>query len=201
MISPNDYVLNSDHFTRGLRCNLAYSSVLIKSCEGTEVFGGNVRCISRANQSIGVCWVSYYNDSCGWLCNSIEDLALRSKNCGICLEQISSIHTRTSWSSSYQDCKVSIFKAHFWICSRNYAVNKRVGTVIQLQDDAIENVLSLGQFEQLEDHPLVWTKHITLSDKMIQIAANLASCSSHGYSHRFYTIINHLIVSFESICF
>lgn len=68
----------------GLLSDDANSTVLIKSCKGSEVLLGDGWCVVRADECVSVCWVANYEYLDGLLCNSVDRFALSFEDFGIC---------------------------------------------------------------------------------------------------------------------
>ena len=183
MVSPDAQILHSRDLDLRFRCYLTHSSVLVKSCQRAKVFCWYVGRIFGANQSVSVRGVPNDDDlGCG-LGNAVEDLTLSAEDGSIGLQKICTLHTRASRPGTHQNGEVDIFEGHLRIIRRYNVFKQRISTILELQDFAIENILGLWQFKQLQDDILIGTEHCPLGNEVRQEASDLAGSSRDSYSH------------------
>ena len=150
MVAPDDDVLNICHSTALPLGDHTVGPVLIKACQGAEIFGIDMRSGSFcANQSICVGWIAHNNDlSCG-LSHSGQDLPLCAEDLCVSSEEVPTLHTWSTRSCPNEDCEVCIFKTYFGINSGLDAHEERVRAIFELKLAAEEGLLAIRMLNQL----------------------------------------------------
>ena len=67
MVSPDYHILDVFHLSTSLLTNLAHCSILVQSGQGSEVLLWDAWSIVRADESVGIGWVSNNEDLDGLL--------------------------------------------------------------------------------------------------------------------------------------
>ena len=59
-----------------------------------------------------------------------------------------------------------------------------IGSILELHNETLEDLLGGGQLDQLQDNLLVRSKHASLSDEVAKEGTDLASSSGDGDTNR-----------------
>ena len=110
MVSPDGHFLNVSHLGSGLESDLSEGSVVIKSGHGSEVFSWETWGICLADKAVSVCWVSNNNSLGITRTVVINSLSNIDKDLSIVLEEISSLHSWSSWLSTNKEVVVYILE-------------------------------------------------------------------------------------------
>ena len=137
----------------------------------------------RGNQGVGVGWVTYNADLDGLSGDFVESLTLGLEDLGIGSEEVRSLHSWSSWSSSDKDSDISILEGNKWIGGWDNILHTFVGTILKLHNETLKDLLSSWKFQKLQDDSLVWSEHTSLSDKVAEECSDLTSSSSDGNSN------------------
>ena len=180
MVSPDDDILNFFDCGSSLGGELALSSALIKSGKGSEVGLGDGGGEVGGDQSVGVSRVTNNAHLHGLLGHLVDGGSLCLENLSVGLEEIRSLHSGSSGSSTDKNGNVDVLKADHGVSRGDDLLDTSVGTIVQLHDETLENLLSLRELDELEDNLLVGSEHSTLSDEVAKEGADLASSASNG---------------------
>ena len=183
MVAPDEQIFDLIGMNSCSIRDHADSSVLIESCHSREVFSWDRWCIMRADECIGVGWISNNANFNSLLCNFVDCLTLSLENLSICLEQVCTFHTRSSWSSTNQHSNISILKGNERISSWDDFLDARVSSIFEFHGKSLQYLLGSWQLKKLQDNFLVWSKHASLTDEIAKESTNLSSSSSYCNSY------------------
>ena len=180
MVTPDDDVVDVLNGGTGLVGDLAGSSALIKSGESGEVRLGDRGGVVGADECVGVGRVADNGDLHGLLGDGIDGSTLSLENLGVGLKEIGSFHSGASGSGSDENSDVSILEANHGVGGGDDLLDTGVGTVLKLHDETLEDLLGLGELDQLQDDLLVGTESSALSNKVAKEGADLTGGTSDG---------------------
>lgn len=189
MITPDDDVFNFFEGGSGLLRKLTHSSALIKSGHCSYVLLRDRGSEGGGDQGVGVAGVADDEDLHSFLGNFVKCLALSLKNLGICLQQVFSLHAWASWLGADQDRDIYVFEADVVVHSGNDASQGSISGVVQLHNKPIQKLLCERQFDQVENHFLIGTKHSSLSYKVAKECTDLSGGTADSDSDRFFYVI------------
>ena len=178
MVAPNDDVIDVLDGGTSLVSQLAHSSALVKSRQGSEILLGDRGCVVGANESVGVGRVADDAHLDSLLGHLIDGATLGLENFGISLKQVRALHAGASWAGTDKHANIGVLEANERINSGNDVLNARVRAILELHDEALEDLLSRRQLDELHDHLLVWSKHPALSNEVAKEGADLSSGAS-----------------------
>lgn len=162
VVAPDDHILDVFNGNAELVAELRKSAVLIESSQGSEVLLGDGRSIVRSDQGIGVGGVSD-NENLDILASVfIEGLTLSLEDLGIGSEQIFALHAGSSWLSTDENSDISLSESLFNLCGGNDLRHKGECTVLKLKNEALEEIFSRWEFEELKNDLLVRSEHAAL---------------------------------------
>lgn len=182
MVSPNNHVVDFGHMGSSSVGKLALSSALIQSSQCSEVGLGNGWGILAGNEGIGVGWVAHHAHLHSLSGDFVKSLTLGLEDLGIGSQEVSSLHSWASWSGTDKHGHISILEGDEWVSGWNDLLDAVVGSVFELHDETLEDLLSCGQLQQLQDNSLVWSKHASLSNEVAEEGTDLASGTGDGNS-------------------
>ena len=137
VVTPDDNTVDVLNLAVGFIGKLADSSALVKSGEGGELRLRDRGSILRCDKSVGVGGVADYSHSDGFLCDSIDSLALGLENFGICLQEIGAFHARTSGSSTDENGNVNILETDHGVSGCDDVLDARVSTISELHNESL----------------------------------------------------------------
>lgn len=175
VVSPNDDVLNLLYRSSSLGGKLALSSALVESGEGSEVRLGDRRGEVGSNQSVGVGGVAHDTHLHGLLGDSVDGGSLSLENLGVSLQKIRSLHSGASRSCTDKHCHIAVLEADHWVSGGDDFMDASVSTIVKFHDETLKNLLSLREFDELEDNLLVGSEHSSLSNEVAKEGTDLAS--------------------------
>ena len=165
MVSPDCHLLDLCHFGTSLESELSESSVVIKSCHGSEVLYWKIFGVILANERVGVGWVSNDNGLCVTSAVVVDSLTNIDKDLSVVLEQVSALHTWTTRLGTDQEVVVDILEGSGQIAGDDDLVEKREGAVMELSLDTLEDLLLEWKIEQVKNDSLVLAKEFTATKK------------------------------------
>ena len=180
VVTPDDDV--SDIFDRGtsLVGELADSSALIESRQRGEVLLGDGGSVVRADQRVGVGWVANDADLDRLLGNFVNGGTLGLENLGVRGKQIRSLHAWASWLGSDENADIGVLETNERVRRRDDVLHASVGAILELHDEALENLLGGWQLNELHDNLGVWSEHSSLGDEVAKEGTDLAGGSGDG---------------------
>ena len=137
MVTPDDNTVDVLNLAVGSIGELADSSALVKSGEGGELRLRDRGCILGCDKSVGVGGVADDSHSDGFLCYSIDSLALSLENFGICLQEIGAFHAWTSRSSTDENGNVDILETNHGVRGCYDVLDARVSTISELHNKSL----------------------------------------------------------------
>ena len=178
VVAPNDDIVDVLDLAANFISDLAHSSGLVESSQGSEVLLGDRWGVVRADEGIGVGWVADNAHLHGLLGNSVDRCTLGLEDLGVGLEEVRALHAGATRLGTDKDGNIGILEANHGVGGGDDISDASVSTVLQLHDETLEDLLGDGQLDQLQDHLLVWAKHSALGNKVAKEVADLASGSS-----------------------
>jgi len=169
--------------------NNACGTVLVKSSHGSEVLLGDGGGVVGGDQGVGVARVADNADIDSLLGDLVQGGSLSFENGTVGLQEVRPLHTGTTRSGTNQDGNIGIFESDLHISGGNDLRNILVGTIVELHDKTFKSLLSVGEFQKLEDDSLVGSEHAALGNEVAEVAADLASGTSDSNSNGFIIII------------
>ena len=128
-----------------------------------------------ADESVSVGWISN-NDTLAVTGSVVVDsLSNINKNLSVVLEEVSSLHSWSSWLGTDQEVVVDILEGGREVAGDDDVIEEWEGTVVQLSLDSTENLLLEWQVEQVEDDSLVLAKELSTSDSVYDRVCDLSS--------------------------
>jgi hypothetical protein len=164
MISPNDnilYVFNR-HFK--FIAELRNSSILVESCEGSEVLLWDRRCIMRSNKGICISRISNNQNLDILVGDFLNCLPLGLENLCIFIKKIFSLHAWASWLSPNQNSNISLIESLLNISSWLDICKNREGTVSEFHYESVERGFCSRELKKLEYDFLIGSKHSALAN-------------------------------------
>lgn len=183
MVSPNDSAVDVINLGVGLFSEDGLSTVLIKAGQSSEVFLGDGRSVSAGNESIGVSRVANDANFDVLLGNLVKSLTLSLEDLSVGGEKISTLHTGAAGSGTNENSNVDIFEANHSVSAGDDLVNKRVGTIVQLHHNTLEDLLGSRELNKLKNDLLVRTEHAALSNEVDKESANSAGSASDSNAY------------------
>ena len=129
------------------------------------------------NEGVGVAWVSNNEHFYGFLGNLIKCFALGFEYLSVSLKQISSLHSWASWSGSDKDSSIAVLESSLWVSCSDNGMEATIGSVQKLHLETLEWAFSSWKLDEMEDYPLIWSKHSSLRNEMAEEGTNLSSSS------------------------
>jgi hypothetical protein len=161
VVSPHGHLLDIGYLGAGLKGKLSESSVVIKSGHGSEAAGRQVRGVVLANQSVGVGGVAdddSLNVTGSVVVNSFTN---RHEDLAVVLEEVSSLHTRSTGLGSNEEVVVDILEGGVQIRSDHDLVEEGEGAIMELSLNTLEDLLLEGKVKQVKDDALVLAEEFT----------------------------------------
>lgn len=178
VVAPDGHFLHFFDLAASALSKLAHSSALVESSESAEVSLRDGGCVVRADECVSVGGVADNGDLDCLLCDLIDGLTLSLENLGVGLKKVTALHTRASGASTNKNSNIGVLESDERISSRDNAVHARVGAIVQLHDEALENLLGLRKLDKLKDDLLVRAEHPALSNEVAKEVADLTSGAS-----------------------
>ena len=182
MISPNKDIVDVLNGNILSLSNDADGTALIEAGQGSEVLLGDARGKVGSNESVSVGGVADDTDLHSLFGDLVKGLTLSLENLGVGRKKISTFHTRTTGSGTNEDSNINILETNESVGGGDNLVDEGVGTIVEFHDETLEDFLSGGELNKLEDDLLVGSEHTALSDEVAEEAADSASGSSDGNS-------------------
>lgn len=184
MISPNKDIVDILNGNILSLSNDTDGTALVEAGQGSEVLLGDAGGKLGGNKSVGVGGVTDDTDFHGLLGDLVKGLTLSLEDLGVGGEEITTFHTGTTGSSADEDSNVNILEADESVSGGNNLVDEGVSTIVEFHDETLENFLSSGELDKVEDDLLVGSEHASLGNEVAEEAANGTSGSSDGNSDR-----------------
>jgi len=161
VVSPHGHLLDVGYLGVGLKGELGQSSVVIESGHGSEAAGGQVRGVVLADQSVGVGRVADDDGldvTRGVVVDSFTNI---NENLTVVLEEVTSLHTRSTGLGSNKEVVVDILEGGGKIRGDHDTIEEREGAVMELSLDTLEDLLLEWKVEQVKDDALVLAEEFT----------------------------------------
>ena len=178
VIAPDVDVIDRLDGGARLVSQLADGSALVKAGQRAEVLLGDGGRIVRADEGIGVSWVADDAHLYRLLGHFVDGGTLRLENLGVCLKQVRAFHAGATWARTDQHTDVGVLEAYHRVSGRDYVLHAGVRAILELHDQALENLLGRRQLNQLHNHLGVGAKHPPLGNEVAKERADLTSCAS-----------------------
>jgi len=131
-----------------------------------------------ANQSVGVGWVANDADLNGLLGNSVDGGTLSLENLSIRLEQVRAFHSWASGPGTDKHADIGVLETNHRVSGWNDVLYASVGTILELHDETLEDLLCGRQLDELHDHLSVRSKHSALGNEVAKEGTDLSSGAS-----------------------
>ena len=177
MVSPDCHLLDLCHFGTSLEGKLSESSVVIKSCHGSEVLYWKIFGVILANERVGVGWVSNDNGLCVTSAIVVDGLSNIDKDLSVVLEQVSALHTWTTRLGTDQEVVVDILEGSGEVRGDDDVIEKGEGAIVELSLDTLEDLLLEGKIEEVKNDTLVLSQKLTRGDSEDDGVSDLAGGS------------------------
>lgn len=100
------------------------------------------------------------------------------ENLGISAKEITTLHTRATGFSTDENSNINIFESDKWVSGSDNLVNKGISTIVEFHNETLEDLLSSGQLDKVEDNLLVGSEHATLCNEVAKEATDSTSWAS-----------------------
>ena len=161
---------------------LTFSSALIKAGQSSKLSFWDWWGIVRGNKRVSIGRVSDNTNLYSFLGNFIQSLSLSLEDLGISSEEVRSLHSWSSWSSSNKNSDISILESNKWISGWDDLLNAIIWSILELHHKSLKSFLCSWELQKLKNNSLVRSKHASLSNEIAKESTNLTSSSSHCYS-------------------
>ena len=169
MVSPNGHLLDVGDLGSSLEGELSKCSVVVKSGHGGEAGCWKIWGVVLADKSVGVGWVSN-NDGLGITGAVVVDgLANIDEDLAVILEEVTSLHSWSSWLGTDKEVVVNILEGGGKIAGNDDLVEEWEGAIVELSLDTLEDLLLEGEIEEVKDDSLVLSEEFT-TIKRIQVS-------------------------------
>lgn len=166
----------------------ALGTGLVEAGQGGELLLGDAGGESGGDQGVGVGGVAHDANLDGLLGDFVESLTLSLENLGVGGEEISALHTGATGSGADKDGDVAVLEADKGVRAGDDLVDQVVGTIVELHDEALKDLLGSGQLDQLKDHLLVGSEHTALRNEVAEEGADGTSGTSDGDADGFVVL-------------
>ena len=155
---------------------------MVKSGHGVEVFLWKVLSVVGSNQAVGVCRIS---DNQGFDVSGrviVDCFTSVDENLAVVLQQVGSLHSRSSWLSSNKEVVVGVLESLGLIGSADDSMEKWESTIVEFHLNALELGLKSGDIDQVQNNWLIRTEHFSVGDSEGYGISDVAGSSGNGNS-------------------
>ena len=138
----------------------------------------------RADEGVRVGWVADNANLHGLLGDLVDSTTLGLEDLSVSLEEVRALHAGAPWASADKHGDISVLEADEWVGRWDDVGDAVVSAVLELHDEALQDLLSLRKLNELQDHLLVRSKHSTLSNEVAKECTNLTGGASDSDANR-----------------
>jgi hypothetical protein len=179
VVTPDGHLLDVGDLGSSLEGELSECSVVVESGHGGEAGCWKIWGVVLADKSIGVGWVSN-NDGLDITGGVVVDgFANIDEDLAVVLEEVTSLHSWSSWLGTDKEVVVDIFEGGGKIARDDDLVEEWEGAIMELSLDTLENLLLEGKIKQVKDDSLVLAEEFTTGDSVDNGVGDLAGGSGN----------------------
>ena len=187
MVTPDRHLGDVGIERAGLLGQLADRTVVIQAHHGGETPGIKIRRILLRDQCIGVGRVADHQHAHVALGMRVERFALRPEDGAVGFQQVLALHAGSAWTRTHQQRVVHILEGDVGVIGCHHAVQRGECAVVEFHDHALQGRQGRGDFQQMQDHRLVRTKHVargnTEQQGITDLAGGTGNSNSDGSFH------------------
>ena len=175
MVAPHNQVLDRADGLRRLLRELRQRPIVVEPHHRSEIFLCQRGRRLHRDVGVGVRRVSDDEHLDVPACDGIERFPLLDENPGVLQEQILALHPGSARTGTHQQRHVGILEGRLGVGSSAHPGEEAERAVLDFHHHALERGLRLvdGKLEQLQDHRLIATEHLTVGDSEQQAVADL----------------------------
>lgn len=179
VVAPNKDILD---ILNGAALSLgddALGSILVEAGQSSEVLLGDAGGEMGCDQSVGVCRVTDNQNFDSLLCYLVKSLALSLENLSVGAQEVTALHAGAAGLSADKHSDIAVFEANKGVSGGDDGVDEVVRSVVELHDEAFQNLLSSWELDELKNHLLVGSEHSALRNEVAEEGANRSGGSGH----------------------
>ena len=185
VVAPDGHVGHLGHVHTGLGSQLALGAVFIELGHGEEVLLGQTGSVVQGDEAVGVAGVAHHEHAAAGGGVLGDSLALAHEYLAVDGEQVLALHTGLAGHGTHQHAPVGILESHSGIIGSHDFLHQREGAVLELHHHALQLLQAGGDFEELQNHGLISTQHLTSCNAEQKGIGNVAGGAGHGHSYGF----------------
>ena len=164
MVTPDGHLLDIGDLGASLEGELGEGTVVIETGHGREVLSGEVWGVALADESVGVGGVADGDRLAVTRSVVVDGLTNGDKDLTVVLEEVSALHTWATGLGTDEEVVVNISEGGGEVGGADDFVEEGEGAIVKLSLDTLEDLLLVGEIQEVEDDALVLAKELTTTN-------------------------------------